>query len=493
MNKNILNLVMAGAVSIIAFGSCKKDNMHSTAGDSTPAVDTPALYAHTSVFTSKTVLGEDWSVAWAENDNLTVFNAASGSTEYSDNCKFIIDGTPSEGKFIKDASQTNKVLKTGADSYDWYVCSPYMSNAPQPGGTKGYGVVSQPKQAGYNSTAHVSKSDIMAGVAYGVAAGSAPSVSLQHMCALMKFTVTNASGSPTAITGLSLDATEGGSKIVGGFTMDWGSDSVLPSLSTTGMTTGSAICPLTVENAGTVADGESVDLYMVVAPFTIPAGGKIKIILSGTLGEVELVNEFPQGISFAAGTYNTASLTYAVEKPAENIVFIETFGTSESSMAYYNKAGLWTAVPDHAASYVYVQAGSVTLKKATSGNNINITKYGDYMEGAVARFGSEKNANGVVIKGVTVEANTTYIFRYNKADGTDSDGKEIQMPTYFRVRKNGTTSWTNFDQTTATGTITQEFTTGDQTCIDIAVCAKEANPSGLKYYPALDYFVLIKK
>ncbi|MBR4826423.1 MAG: hypothetical protein IKZ91_00885 [Bacteroidales bacterium] len=491
--KKIIFIVCSASVAILSLLSCEKNDQPELKANA-PA---PAIYAYDA--STKTALGTDWSVSWDAADNLTVFNAASGDDGYSDNCRFLISGTPSDGKFIKDAGQTDKSLVSGESSYDWYVCSPHMPYGSNPNGTAGYTIALSPKQVGYNSSAHLTASDIMAGTAFGIADGQTPSIALHHVATLMKFTVTNDTGEEAAITGLTLDAKASGSYITGSFTMDWGDVVTPPSLNASLMgSSKSSSCALSVvKNVGTeetpsyvtmndkIANGASVDLYMVVAPFSIPANGVIKLTVIGSFGSCELEKKMPSGITFAAGTYNTASLSYT--KP-EASVFTETFGSAAvgtANVPSYNKSGLTTADASHSASYEYAVGGNASIQIKTDGNVISSNYESCGISPAYVRLPCTSQNSFFSIKHITVEANTTYEFRYNKVKG---GGDSV---TRFGWRENSTENWTYVNETTDEGTITQEFTTGEFTLIDIIVQSdKEGSHTP---YTSLDLFKLIKK
>lgn len=488
--KKMIIYVCSASLALISLFSCEKNAQMEQKADASA----PAIYAYDA--SSKTTLGNDWSVSWDSSDALSVFNAAAGGSTYSDNCRFLISGTPSEGKFIKDASETSTSLVSGESSYDWYACSPWMQYGANPGGTKGYAINRTPQQPGYNSTVHITASDIMAGTAFGVADGTAPSIALHHVGALMKFTVTNNTGEAAAITGLTLDATAGGSYITGSFTMNWGDSSTTPSLDASQMGSSKAYtCALSVVKDNgtdevideTIANGASVDLYMVVAPFTIPAGGKIKLTLSGSLGSIELEKTVGgSGITFAAGTYNTASLSYT--KP-EYVVFTETFGANSVATANvpsYGKAGLTTAVESHKADYAYSVNGNASIQASTAAANI-AANYSDCgISPAYVRLPATSANSFMCIKNITVDANTTYEFQYNKVKG---GGASV---TKFGWRDSSTSSWTYINETTDEGTITQQFTTGDFTKIDIMVQSPSEGGNHTPY-TSVDLFKLIKK
>ena len=492
-------MIMAALVAAV---SCQKTEILPSEKEESQVV----LYANET--SSKTLLSADFKVTWADGDNLTVFNAEAGSSTYSDNCSFTITD-PVNGKFVKDAD--DKTLVSEASSYDWYVCYPYMQYASTPGGTKGYTVALAPKQVGYGNNNHVAANDILAGKALAVADGTAPNVRLHHVGTLLKFTVVNNSGKASTITGLSLNASEGGTYIAGSFSMNWGDELVAPALDATQMgSVKSYTCDLEiVQNNGTVEvpdyqpieatveNGESVDLYMVVAPFTIPAGKSIKLTVSGSAGTATLTKTFSSEAKFTAGTYNTATLLY---EPV-NVVFTETFGVNTvatASISKYNKSGLTTANEADKAAYSYSVTGNASIAPGNTNGKINNPNYyGSVIEGAAVKLPATSNTtanSALFIKGIAVKANTTYIFKYNKSKGSLKDTGEYNTKTVFKFRQNGTTTWTEVNYTTEAGTISQEFTTGDYTSLDLGVEATDRNPAGtITYYPALDLYQLIEK
>ena len=487
MKKNVFTLFPA-ILALMMLYSCDKQTQPVQEAD-----NTPVLYAHDIAL--KTTLGNDWSVSWSENDDMSVFNVAAGATSgFSDNCRFIINGTPSDGKFIKDPSQTAKSLVSGQSAYDWYACSPWEEFGAAPGGTKGYTINRTPSQVGYNSSAHIVKDDIMAGVVFGVADGDVPSVALHHVGTLMKFTVVNNTGEAAAITGLTLDATAAGTYISGSFTLNWGDATTPPSLDATQMGSAKAYtCALKVVKEDlktltdeTIANGASVDLYMVVAPFTIPSGGKVKITVSGSFGNLENEMTMASAITFAPGTYNTATVSYA--KPASPAVFTETFGANSVNTANvpsYNKSGLTTADPAHAANYTYSVAGNASIQASTATTALSANYSTCGVTPAYVRLPATNNDSVFAISNVTVEANTDYAFKYNKVKGGGAS------ETAFGWRVHGTDEWTLVNPTTAEGLITQEFNPGDATTIDVMV--KSPKEGSHSPYTSVDNFTLIKK
>ena len=490
-------LILLSIVFPLFIVSCTKEQ------DNNVQKQEPSIYAHS--IDSKTTLNDDWSVSWNANDALTVFNSASG--KFSPNLHFKINGDPTVGLFTKDPEETDKALLSGDGQYDWYVCSPYIASATAPGATKGYTVSRSPVQIGYSSSAHLTNDDIMAGKSYNVPEGTIPTVALHHVCALMKFTIKNDSGEPVAFTGLTLDATAGGSYITGSFTMDWGSGATLPKLDPSQMgSTKSYTSELVIKrNAGTdqepklidmdedVQPGASIDAYMCVAPFTVQAGKKITITIHTNKGNVVLEKTLPKDVSFLPGSYNTAELSY---KKDDDFVFIETFGTTAvatKKVSSYNKSGLTCRNSEEAEAYAYSVTGNASFALTS---DINFGDYSDYLSPCAVKLPATSSTaanSAIYIKNITVSPNTTYIFTYNKSKGR-VDGADFDTRTVFKWKPSDATTFETVNETAADGTISQEFTTGDITSIDLGVEALDRKPAGtLKYYPALDYFKLSKK
>ena len=453
----------------MAFFACGKTQMPSSEGSSF------FLFAQSNELTTRTVLNADWTVSWISTDALTVFNAGAGETDYSGRCKFGITD-PAVGQF----SLTDGTLVTGKESFDWYVAYPYMEYASAPNSTKGYTVNRTPVQKGYNSSAHLKESDLLVGKAFAVAAGQAPDITMDHVGTLMNFTVVNNSGSPAAITGLTLDATSGGSYITGSFSMNWGDSSAKPALSATTMGSAKAYtCALSVVGEDglpitePVGIGESVDIYMAVAPFSIPAGESIGITVSGSNGVSEQVKTFASGIEFKAGTYNTATVSY--EKP-EKALFYETFGTvavATGNVSSYDKSGLTTFYPEDKANYSYSPYNNASFQ--------NTAYDGQTTSGAYCRF--PKNTAALTILNIDLHGSHSLTFSYLN---------DVEYTIALKWRYNGTSDWTTAATSSATGIVSHDFTVEnpDNKTIDIQLqLTSDVTTDAI--FPAVDNWKLV--
>ena len=425
--------------------------------------------------TTKTILNEDWTVSWSESDLMSVFNSGAGENTWSDNCRFVVSD-PARGGFVKDASESTKKLISGKDSYDWYACSPWMQYGANPSGTKGYTVNRTPRQMGYGSTAHLSESDIVAGKALAVPSGTAPELKLYHVCTLLKFTVVNNTGSSVAITSLTLDALSGGSYITGSFTMDWGlGNSDMPRLDATKMGSAKAYtCTLNVvENKGdettpewsaitqTVADGESVDLYMIVAPFTIPAGGKMKLEITGSAGTCTLEKTMSKEIRFTAGSYNTAT---------------KAIGTNNINNQNYNKSGLTTFYPEDKNNYSYGVGKNASIQTAPYTYTAQTTS------GAYVRF--PNNNSMMAIKGINLHGATSLRFSYRK-----DSANECNTALYYRF--SDASSWTEIASSSSIGLISHDFSIENPDGKNIDIQVKNMSEVTDSKFPAIDDWKLV--
>lgn len=440
--------------------------------------------------TTKTILNDDWTVSWSESDLMSVFNRGAGENTWSDNCRFVVSD-PARGGFVKDASESTKKLISGKDSYDWYACSPWMQYGANPSGTKGYTVNRTPRQMGYGSTAHLSESDIVAGKALAVPSGTAPELKLYHVCTLLKFTVVNNTGSSVAITSLTLDALSGGSYITGSFTMDWGAgNSDMPRLDATKMGSAKAYtCTLNVvENKGdettpewsaitqTVADGESVDLYMIVAPFTIPAGGKMKLEITGSAGTCTLEKTMTKEIRFTAGSYNTATISYS---NPEKVLFAESFGTKAigtNGVPNYDKSGLTTFYPEDKNNYSYGADQNASIQTAPYTYTTQTTS------GAYVRF--PKINSMMAIKGINLHGTKRLRFSYRK-----DSANECKTTLYYRF--SGASSWTELASSSSIGLISHDFTIENPDGKNIDIQVKNMSEVTDAKYPAIDDWKLV--
>lgn len=299
-----------------------------------PSIEEPAEPAEFALYATlpatRTTLSSDFKLSWNNSDVIAVFNAPTGTEDYSGNLKFVIDEN-AEGKFTP--AEGVEVPYEDGVNYDWFVLCQWRSTGGSvemktPKGQSsddGYFPIGAQTQTGYNSSVHVSSQDIMVGKATNT---RTPSVELKHLAVLHKFTVTNNSSQPTVINKLTLNGGE--NKIFGTFWIDLRADN--PAIDITKANATFNERALTVENGTELAVGESADFYVVTAPFTLNTGETFKVTIETTTGSQVVEKTATEDIVFAAGTYNTANLVYDYIPVYADHLYSDTFnGTFKDS------------------------------------------------------------------------------------------------------------------------------------------------------------------
>lgn len=374
---------------------------------------------------TRTILNEDYSLDWAKNDVTAVFNAPTGTEDYSGNLKFEIDEN-AEGKF-SPAEGVEVPFEDGVN-YDWFVLYPYRATqgnvelTTPKGQSKedGYFPIGAQTQTGYNNATHVSGTDIMVGK---VANTREPSVTLKHLAVLHKFTVTNSSDKPTTITKLSLNGGE--NKIFGTFWIDLRADSPAIDINKANATFNERA--LTIKEGTELAVGESAEFYMVTAPFTLNSGETFKVTIETTTGTQTIEKTATADIDFKAGTYNTASLVYDLV-PEPTPVFLDTFGPSAS----YDKSNI---INSNVSNIV------LTWDKGTGCGNT------DKMEGGALRFSSAQNNSLTKWEKVAVDGNSTLTVSYDLLLTDNATTNKVT----FKYKVTGASGWTTVNVTELTG------------------------------------------
>lgn len=326
-----ISMILGGAILILAAG-CQKLG-EGVAPDNTDAPqigDGQKVELFASLPVTRTILSTDFKLSWNNKEEIAVFNAPTGTDEYSANVKFTIDNaatgifSPEEGAVVPFEDGVN---------YDWFVCCPHrvLKGVPElttpKGETEddGYFPIGAQTQTGYNSNIHISGVDVMVGKATNT---RTPVVALKHLAVLHRFTVTNNSDKPTVITKLTLNG--GDNMLFGTFRLDLRSDNPVISVDNANSTYNERA--LTVKNGGELAVGASADFYMMTAPFTLSAGETFKVTIETTTG-TQVVEKTPKAdIEFVAGTYNTANLVYDYVPVYADHLYQETFYDSTNTL-----------------------------------------------------------------------------------------------------------------------------------------------------------------
>lgn len=171
-----------------------------------------------------------------------------------------------------------------------------------------------------NPTATLKENDALAGqFTLTTPTGSAGSVTMKHLYALMQVNIKNNTGADITITNFMM-ATP--ANLAGVFNVTFGET---PSVS---IKSGASDNINVAISNGTVADGETLPVYFLIAPLANHSG-EVKFVVTDTDGNTYTKAITVSNLTFAAGTYNTTPYTIteadSVDANAIALPWMETF------------------------------------------------------------------------------------------------------------------------------------------------------------------------
>ena len=250
------------------------------------------------------------STEWKSGDELSVFTAPTGTTNWSSNIKFT----------VQDASANRAAgeVELTADAYDWYAFYPYTSQIPNPTTLNPEG--SSHERSGYvtvGGQAQVQRADDnkehlagtkvpVFGSVKNVPADEMPVIEMKNAASVACFKVTNALEEAIRILSVKFTAPE---DIVGTYYIDF--SGTAPAFVASGDTYVYDNVTVTNSDPSSIAPDSNGEFYAVIKPFTAAAGAKLT---------VEVEAESADGAKKATAT-KEVTLTAATEfKPG----FIKT-------------------------------------------------------------------------------------------------------------------------------------------------------------------------
>ncbi len=300
---------------------------------------------------TKTV-NDGFSTKWAERDAVSVFHAAAGTTEYSQNSKFTV--TDLESGLFKTSSLYGEL----AASNDWFAFYPYHASMTAPAGTD-TGAMTVASEAdgvqtqnGNDDMAHIAGRNYpMWGVARNVSDETLPALGMTHMTSLVEVEVTNATDADAVVSTVSLTGTE---SLVGAYYIDFtGETPVFTALDEKSV---SNTANLEVTAGEAIAAGAAAKFYLAVKPFTAPAGSSLSLFVNGFEERIEL----EKAVTFAPGKVKT--LKYSIAPVSAGGSLNVTAGEPET--AVNDIAVELTAAGAERILYSYLTAAE--LRKYTS-------------------------------------------------------------------------------------------------------------------------------
>ncbi|MDD6829637.1 MAG: fibronectin type III domain-containing protein [Bacteroidales bacterium] len=322
--KKLVYLSMAIAVGVAA-ASCQKVEL--TPSENTEG-STFALNA--SIAQTKTSIN-GVEVNWEDGDvlYLVTTDGTWGKPYSEDNTtSTIAEYTYSAGTFASTATIAN-----GTYTFNALYDGSASQKSYHRGASTTYNLQSTQSQDCSNPTGHLKLNDALVGTFKATVPMAAPaSVSMSHIFAIMRVDVKNATGADVELKSFEMSAA--GATLAGVFTVNFANSPI----DITEKSSQSSSIKVDLTN-GTVASGESLPVYFVMAPladysgdvtFTVTDVNDVKYTKT-----VALTN-----ISFVAGSLNTTPYTIATGVASEKTIYSTEFNYSTvtvNDQTYYDK------------------------------------------------------------------------------------------------------------------------------------------------------------
>ena len=310
-------IFFAGLAAALAFTGCNKEADLAVSGKKVEIV--------LSNVDTRTV-NDGMSTVWANDDALNVFVAPAGTTDYSENNKFVVDDAAS--------NHATGTVTLGTGAYDWYLLYPYDSHVKTPANTSagyltvGSGSKKTQTQAGINSKSHLAGANLpVYGIVKNVPAEQTPVVSMKHVAAVICVNVTNGTTAPIKVTSVSFTAPV---DIIGTYYIDF--TGTQPGFVGSGDNYVSKTASLTVTGDETIAAGASGKFYMAVKPFEAKSGESLTLKVTADGKEFEKTIAAPANLEFKNGYIKTLNITYSggAEVPSSTLAEIAAMDNDES-------------------------------------------------------------------------------------------------------------------------------------------------------------------
>lgn len=308
-----------------------------------PVVDEPVAGVPFEIVAStaetKTV-NSGLSTNWAAEDQINLFHAVAGETNYINNNAFVVDEeNPVSGRFTGELT-----AELTAASYDWYALYPYSEYTDTPEASGYLPIGCEPAksttqvQEGNSNMKHIAGPNYpLWGNVKDVARDVKPSITMSHVASLLKVVVTNSTEEPLKVETVQFTAPE---DIVGTYYITFTGESV--SCLGSGENYVSKTATLSVTDGADIPVGETAEFYLAIKPFVAEASAENKLTLSvnGYAKEMPL----NQNVTFAAGKFKTLNFNYdkVVEpEPEGTVTGTISFATTDQRTSLTTEEQVW--------------------------------------------------------------------------------------------------------------------------------------------------------
>ncbi len=368
---------------------------------------------------------EGLKTKWVEGDQVAVFHAEAGTTNYVNDGQFTISST--ETGLAVGTSGAN--LETGK-SYDWYIIYPYADGLTSPAAQNKTVVLGAADgraqiQNGNDSRAHIAGTAYpLWGVAKSVLAGETPQVRVRNLSSLLAVKITNGSPNTVSIRNIAFTAPE---DIIGEYFVDvTGEEPVFTKAADVVFNTART----NIKNGAQLSAGASATVYMVIKPFTAAAGSKLKL---------DVVAITTQGVTLS---WNK-TITLAEDKQFKPGYITDVTATFDKEPNVLHKFKKATSVTLH-KQYVFVYGDEIMMRapkeEATESMSadaipvepVNDVLYLESAEEAITLDGKGATTGGYSIKMPTEE---TDLFIGNKGYSSSTSHPDKPLMTITGTKR----------------------------------------------------------
>ncbi len=353
--------VMSAAFVLFALASCQKEADKAI-------VETPETVVEqagnipfelvANLAETKTTLNTDtWAVSWEDPDLIyavvtDVSNDpawGSGDKDSDAGANNVVEFSYADSKF-----STTTGISDGEHTFNFIYSGNSQKKYHRSAGTTNQLSKNQTFNASA-PTANIKAYDAMVGQTTVTTPASLATVTMNHLYTLMKVTLHNSTGSAKTVT--QFDFTAKGADIAGVFTVDFATPAVTISSG------GSEKISVAVSN-GAIAADDDLDIYFVMAPLSDFVGRiTMKVTDANSVTYTRFMNVTAPGISFAAGSHNSATFTMtpSVSKEYSRITSLSDLADDEEYVILGLKTatsyGIFTyGAPDGSSRIAYTQS-----------------------------------------------------------------------------------------------------------------------------------------
>ena len=313
------SIFLSAAFAIFALASCQKEQEVSTTevADNTPKSVPFVLRADIPSIDTKTTLNTStWAVDWENTDVLyaVTTDAEWGVAYASDNAgSTIADFTYDSGT---GTFSTDLAISDGSHTFNFLYSGNAQRSYHRGAGTT-FSLAGTQTFDASDPTANLKTYDALAAQVTATTPTTFADVDMSHLFSLMKVTLKNKTGESVTIDKFEVEIP--GQNLWGIFNVTFGTT---PSAAYS--KNGGNKITVNISN-GTVANNGSLDVYFVMGPVTSYTGDvtfKVTDSADNTYTKKNTITA--PGVTFAAGTYNTANYTLKSVDPPVTTSWVET-------------------------------------------------------------------------------------------------------------------------------------------------------------------------